>query len=360
MQEKAELFRQIFDRSPFGIGIATLDGRVVASNRTMQNITGYTAAELSKINLSDTYEKKEDRKVLFETLKRNDYVVDFPVRLKRKNGTPYDALLNISKIMLGDKEYVQTICQDIHERKKAEEGLRKRAEELSALQATIFDIISPHPLPELLHLIVERAAILLHASSGGLYFADPQKRQLRCVVSYNTARDFTGTVLAYGEGSAGHVAQTGKPLIINDYRNWSGRSKIFEDEQPFRVLISAPLLWMGNVSGVIHVLREDVSQKFTQEDLQLLVMFANHAAVVVENTRLLEAARNEILVRNNAEIAAHLKAEQYATMIATTTDGYWLVDSQGKVLDVNETYCRMSGYTRSELLSLSITDLEDA
>ena len=103
LQEKAELYRQIFDRSPFGIGFATLDGRVIASNRTMQNITGYTAAELSKINLSDTYEKKEDRKVLFEVLKRNDDVVDFPVRLKRKNGTPYDALLNIYKIMLGDK-----------------------------------------------------------------------------------------------------------------------------------------------------------------------------------------------------------------------------------------------------------------
>jgi len=141
LQERAELFRQIFDRSPFGIGIATLDGRVIASNRTMQNITGYTAAELSKINLSDTYEKKEDRKVLFEVLKRNDYAVDFPVRLKRKNGTPYDALLNVSKIMLGDKEYVQTICQDITERKLKGKALQASENHLSLIYDTVGDVL---------------------------------------------------------------------------------------------------------------------------------------------------------------------------------------------------------------------------
>ena len=360
LQEKAEFYRQIFDLSPFGIGIATLNGRVVTCNRTMQNITGYTAAELSEIKLSDTYEKKEDRKALFEIINRNGYAIDFPVRLKHKNGTPYDALLNVSKIRLGDKEFFQTICQEITERKRAEEGLKKRAEELTALQAMILDITSQHSLPELLHLIVERVAILLHASSGGLYLADPQKRQMRCMVSYNTARDFTGTVLAYGEGAAGLVAQTGKPLIIDDYRYWPGRAKVYEDEQPFRVLISAPLLWLGKVTGVIDVLREDVSKKFTQEDLQLLIMFANHAAVAVENMRLTEAVRSEISVRKNAERATRLQAERYANMIATTTDGYWLVDSQGKFLDVNDSYCRMSGYTRKELLKLSIPDMEAA
>ena len=38
--------------------------------------------------------------------------------------------------------------------------------------------------------------------------------------------------------------------------------------------------------------------------------------------------------------------------------GFWLVDLQGRVLEVNETYCRMSGYSAQELLAMRIPDLE--
>lgn len=67
--------------------------------------------------------------------------------------------------------------------------------------------------------------------------------------------------------------------------------------------------------------------------------------------------QNEEL-RRSADEGLH--AEQYRAMIATELFGYWLVDVFGKLLDVNGTYCRMSGYSREELLQLSIPDLEDA
>lgn len=44
---------------------------------------------------------------------------------------------------------------------------------------------------------------------------------------------------------------------------------------------------------------------------------------------------------------------------ALTMDGCWLVDHKGKLLEVNSTYCRMSGYSEQELLSMHISDLED-
>src|SRR5574341_598391 len=45
--------------------------------------------------------------------------------------------------------------------------------------------------------IVERAARLIGAPSGGLYLCDPDRQEARCMVSYNTWRDYTGTVLKY-------------------------------------------------------------------------------------------------------------------------------------------------------------------
>ncbi len=41
-----------------------------------------------------------------------------------------------------------------------------------------------------------------------------------------------------------------------------------------------------------------------------------------------------------------------------TKDGFWLLDEEGCLLEVNETYCRMSGYTEKELISMRATDLE--
>jgi putative nucleotidyltransferase with HDIG domain len=95
-------------------------------------------------------------------------------------------------------------------------------------------------------------------------------------------------VLAYGEGAAGIVAATGKPIIINDYHTWEGRAEAFEEGQPFSAVISAPMLWNEQVTGVIHVLHDTEVNKFTREDLKLLTSIANQAAVAVENARLLE------------------------------------------------------------------------
>jgi GAF domain-containing protein/anti-sigma regulatory factor (Ser/Thr protein kinase)/HAMP domain-containing protein len=191
--------------------------------------------------------------------------------------------------------------KEIVERKRAEETLRRRARELELLQATVLDITRTHDLPTLLQTIVERAAYLLDAPSGGLYLCEPLQEQVHCVVSYNTLQDYTGTTLEYGEGAAGTVAQTGEPLIIDDYRTWSKRAAVYEEDQPFTAVLSAPMVWQGQVTGVIHVLEQGEHRHFTQTDLELLTLFANHAAIAVENTRLYEQAQEELAQRQRAE-----------------------------------------------------------
>lgn len=50
--------------------------------------------------------------------------------------------------------------------------------------------------------------------------------------------------------------------------------------------------------------------------------------------------------------------EKYKTIIQTSMDGFWITDAQGHFLDVNDTYCRLIGYTRDEMRNMSVTDVE--
>ncbi|MEI6206807.1 MAG: response regulator [Desulfuromonadales bacterium] len=68
----------------------------------------------------------------------------------------------------------------------------------------------------------------------------------------------------------------------------------------------------------------------------------------------------ERAARKQAEEALRASEERHRTILQTAMDGFWIVDMQGRLLEVNETYCRMSGYTAQELLSMRISDLEAA
>ena len=52
--------------------------------------------------------------------------------------------------------------------------------------------------------------------------------------------------------------------------------------------------------------------------------------------------------------------EQYRTIVRTAMDGFWRADIQGKILDVNDSYCELIGYSPAELLTMRIGDVEAA
>ncbi|TRZ66712.1 MAG: EAL domain-containing protein [Rhodocyclaceae bacterium] len=51
-------------------------------------------------------------------------------------------------------------------------------------------------------------------------------------------------------------------------------------------------------------------------------------------------------------------AEQYRAAIQASRDGFWITDTSTRILDANESICRLLGYTREELLRLRIADIE--
>jgi len=65
----------------------------------------------------------------------------------------------------------------------------------------------------------------------------------------------------------------------------------------------------------------------------------------------------DITARWQAEDALRKSEERHRAILRGALDGFWVVDREGNILEVNETYCRMSGYTEDELLSMKFDAL---
>ncbi|MGJ5817157.1 PAS domain S-box protein [Paludibaculum fermentans] len=66
----------------------------------------------------------------------------------------------------------------------------------------------------------------------------------------------------------------------------------------------------------------------------------------------------DITERKNADQALLESEDHRRAILQTAMDGFCVADSDGRILEVNESYCRMSGYTAAELLSMRVCDLE--
>jgi PAS domain S-box-containing protein len=122
LRESEERYRLLFEQSPIGIGILSLDGVVVDTNRAMRTLTRYSKGELEKINLTELCANPKQMKELIEDLRRHATVVDFSVRLKRKDGTLYKGSLTATRIRIRDKDFLQTTLQGTIEHKRAAEN----------------------------------------------------------------------------------------------------------------------------------------------------------------------------------------------------------------------------------------------
>lgn len=91
---------------------------------------------------------------------------------------------------------------------------------------------------------------------------------------------------------------------------------------------------------------------WTQKQLDSYLFFIKGLITVLSESGLKKL--KEIENRERTE-----KSEKrYRSILKAAMDGCWLTDTKGRLLEVNDAYCRMSGYSEDELLSMHISDLE--
>ena len=162
---------------------------------------------------------------------------------------------------------------------------RKRADELDALRTTMAEITTELELSSLLQAIVKRATGLLNATGGELGLYEEANQEVRIVISHNVGEGYVGTRHAHGEGVMGHVAETREPLIIEDYHTWESRAPQYADVK-MHASLAAPLIVGSRLVGAITIATTDPARQFCSADLHLLNLFAQQAAIAIENARL--------------------------------------------------------------------------
>jgi two-component system, cell cycle sensor histidine kinase and response regulator CckA len=101
----------------------------------------------------------------------------------------------------------------------------------------------------------------------------------------------------------------------------------------------------------------DLGSAFMQMSREIGNYTEHLEELVAKRTGELEGAFKEISHLNEKLKDENLELSR--TFIQASLDGFWTNDFSGQILDVNETLCRMLGYSREELLRMRVQEIED-
>jgi len=190
---------------------------------------------------------------------------------------------------------------------------RQRADELEFLRITMADVTAELELSSLLNVIVKRAAELLNAAGGELGLYDDTKKEIEIVVSCNLGKDYVGNRQSLGEGVMGRVAESREPFVVENYQTWEGSLASYPN---IHASLAVPLLVGDRLLGVFSTVSTDPQQKFTLADLHLLNLFAQQAAIAIDNANLYDSAQREINERRRAESELREYQEHLEELVA--------------------------------------------
>jgi GAF domain-containing protein len=200
----------------------------------------------------------------------------------------------------------QTIARQAAEIERLRRRLtgEKFTEELRgalALSGVAGTIASPVTHTRLLEMIVNTAARVISARAASLYLVDEQAQELTFEVALGPkAQEVKKLRVPLGHGIAGLVAVTGQPMAISDAQRDPRQAADIAEAigyQPQSILC-VPLFYGERITGVLQLLDKEGAASFGASDIETLGLFANLAAVAIEQSRThrnLSALISEVL-----------------------------------------------------------------
>jgi PAS domain S-box-containing protein len=410
--------RILIEQSRDGIVIIEQDGKVNEANHRFAEMLGYSSEEMLKLHVWD-WDTQWPKEHLLEMINAVDEAGDhFETYHRRKDGTTFDVEISSNGAMFGGQKLVFCVCRDITERKKMEQALKESEERFSKAFHSSPDEVLITTLKDGIVIEVNDACIRRSGYTredfighsmvdmpGG--WVDPKERQHYISVlrkkgrvvdmegKFHTKEGGVRTVLINGEiiqlGGKDYILSTGKDITERKQLEESIRYHASLVENVSDAIISSDLSfrilsWNKAAENIYGWKKDEVIGKRIIDILQPVYVNTNREEIlgllhennywrgeavhqrknggqlnVLVSVSPLKDEHGQIkgAVTLSADITERKQAEEkHQTILKTALDGFHILDMKGNILEVNDSYCRMTGYTRDELLSMKIWDVE--
>ena len=169
-------------------------------------------------------------------------------------------------------------------------SLQSDAERLRRLQLVTDAALAHLELDELLDELLARIREALDADTAAILLHDEDRHELVARAAVGLEEEVErGVRIPLGRGFAGRIAAERRPIVVEDVDHADIFNPLLR-EKGLKSLLGVPLVVEGELLGVLHVgsLRR---RDFTSEDIDLLQLVADRAAIAIGHARLFEAER---------------------------------------------------------------------
>jgi diguanylate cyclase (GGDEF)-like protein/PAS domain S-box-containing protein len=129
LRESEEKYRTLFEQSKDAVYITARDGWFIDTNRSFLDLFGYAREEMLGLNARQVYADPAARPKFRQAVEEKDGVVDYELRLRKKDGTEIDCLVTATVRAGRDGSLLgyQGSIRDISEQKRAQETIKRLA-----------------------------------------------------------------------------------------------------------------------------------------------------------------------------------------------------------------------------------------
>ena len=184
---------------------------------------------------------------------------------------------------------------------------RNRLNEIVGLQQLGATLLEEHDSDRLLREILLQLQSLTNAEGVALGFLDQHAREfeLRAVVGPG-ADVLLGTRVAADGSFAGEAVRTNEALRSDDAKHDPRGYIAGLPRGDVRTILAVPMRTRQQVMGAISIYNKRLGAVFTDRDAELAMLFAQQAAVAIENARLYEEARGKAALEERQRLAREL------------------------------------------------------
>jgi HD-GYP domain-containing protein (c-di-GMP phosphodiesterase class II)/nitrogen-specific signal transduction histidine kinase len=164
---------------------------------------------------------------------------------------------------------------------------------ISILKEVADTIVSTNNIESITNLVLDLALSYTRAKTGSILLLNAAEELIVKAARGMDPDVISALRLKIGENICGKVALERKPLLVKDIESEKRILKKVGDKYRTKSFICCPILMKDKLLGVINISDKADGTPFTEDELDLISILANQAAITLENARLMVELRSK-------------------------------------------------------------------